>query len=225
MKRRWILWTVFDTKGSGFHARKIELAPKCTASDTDFPALARSVGIWCYFFMALIPKHQKAVLKQMFSVPTGRIWPERNEYDGHRKEADPGAAPAGRSPGPRPSEAAQGPDEKAHSRGCSFGKGSAADDEHEFERVGNISSRTYKLSTQSRSVPVRRGAPLFRPEGRTYSPPATRAVVSRFAGPCALRGECGPCGGLPGMTAVIPGAYGTGRCAALFHTPAKTCHR
>ena len=25
------------------------------------------------------------------------------------------------------------------------------------------------------------------------------------------------------MTAVIPGAYGTGRCAALFHTPAKTC--
>lgn len=27
------------------------------------------------------------------------------------------------------------------------------------------------------------------------------------------------------MTAVIPGAYGTDRCAALFHTPAKTCHR
>ena len=27
------------------------------------------------------------------------------------------------------------------------------------------------------------------------------------------------------MTAVIPGAYGTGQCAALFHTPAKTCHR
>ena len=26
------------------------------------------------------------------------------------------------------------------------------------------------------------------------------------------------------MTAVIPGAYGTARCAALFHTPAKTCH-
>lgn len=42
--------------------------------------------------------------------------------------------------------------------------------------------------------------------------------------PCALRGGCGPCGGLPGMTAVIPGAYGTVRCAALFHTPAKTCH-
>ncbi len=42
--------------------------------------------------------------------------------------------------------------------------------------------------------------------------------------PCALRGGCGPCGGLPGMTAIIPGAYGTARCAALFHTPAKTCH-
>ena len=27
------------------------------------------------------------------------------------------------------------------------------------------------------------------------------------------------------MTAVIPGAHGTGRCAALFHTPVKTCHR
>ena len=26
------------------------------------------------------------------------------------------------------------------------------------------------------------------------------------------------------MTTVIPGAYGTARCAALFHTPAKTCH-
>ena len=26
------------------------------------------------------------------------------------------------------------------------------------------------------------------------------------------------------MTAVIPGAHGTARCAALFHTPAKTCH-
>ena len=27
------------------------------------------------------------------------------------------------------------------------------------------------------------------------------------------------------MTAVIPGAYGTDQCAALFHTPVKTCHR
>ena len=152
------------------------------------------------------------------------MWPERNKYDGRRKEADPGAAPFGRSSGPRPSESAQGPDEKAHSRGCSFGKGSAADDEHEFERVGNISSRTYKLSTQSRSVPVRRGAPLFRPEGRTYSPPASgRWYCLRQS--CALRGGCGPCGGLPGMTAAIPGAHGTGRCAALFHTPVKTCHR
>lgn len=96
-------------------------------------------------------------------MPVGQVWPERSKYDRHRKEADPGAAPFGRSPSPRPSEAAQGPDEKAHSRGCGFGKGSAADDEHEFERVGNISSRTYKLSTQSRSVPVRRGAPLFYP--------------------------------------------------------------
>ena len=26
------------------------------------------------------------------------------------------------------------------------------------------------------------------------------------------------------MTAVIPGVYGTGRCAALLHTPVKTCH-
>ncbi len=26
------------------------------------------------------------------------------------------------------------------------------------------------------------------------------------------------------MTAVIPGAYGTARYPALFHTPAKTCH-
>ena len=43
--------------------------------------------------------------------------------------------------------------------------------------------------------------------------------------PCALRGGCGPCGGLPGMTAVIHGVYGTVRCAALFHTPVKTCHR
>lgn len=173
--------------------------------------------------MVLILKHPKTVSKQALSVPAGQVWPERNVYDGHRKEADPGAAPAGGGPSPRPSEAAQGPDEKAHSRGRSFGKGSAADDEHEFGRVGNISSRTYKLSTQSRSVLVRRGAPLFRPEGRTYSPPASgRWYCLRQS--CALRGGCGPCGGLPGMTVVIPGAYGTGRCAALFHTPAKTCH-
>ena len=37
-------------------------------------------------------------------------------------------------------------------------------------------------------------------------------------------GDCGPCGGLPGMTAVIPSAYGTDQRTALFHTPAKTCH-
>lgn len=174
-------------------------------------------------FYGFDTKTQKTVLKQAFSVPTGQVWPERNKYDGHRKEADPGAAPFGRSPSPRPSEAAQGPDKKAHSRGRSFRKGSAADDEHEFERVGNISSQTYKLSAQSRSVPVCRGVPLFRPEGRTYSPPASgRWYCLRQS--CALRGGCGPCGGLLGMTAVIPGAYGTDRCAALFHTPAKTCH-
>ena len=175
MKRRWILWTAFDTKSGGSHTRKIESVPKCTASDTNFPVSAWGVGIWCCFFMALIPKRTKTVLKQAFLVPVGRVWPGRNEYDGQRKEADPGAAPFGRSPGPRPSEAAQGPDEKAHSRGGSFGKGSAADDEHEFERVGNISSRIYKLSTQSRSVPVRRGAPLF---------PARRAhlLTTRCAG-------------------------------------------
>ena len=223
MKRRWILWTAFDTKSGGSHTRKIESVPKCTASDTNLPVSAWGVGIWCCFFMALIPKRTKTVLKQAFLVPVGRVWPGRNEYDGQRKEADPGAAPFGRSPGSRPSEAAQGPDEKAHSRGGSFGKGSAADDEHEFERVGNISSQTYKLSAQSRSVPVCRGVPLFRPEGRTYSPPASgRWYCLRQS--CALRGGCGPCGGLPGMTAVISGAYGTSRRAALFYTPAKTCH-
>lgn len=26
------------------------------------------------------------------------------------------------------------------------------------------------------------------------------------------------------MTDVIPGAYGAGQCAALLHTPSKTCH-
>lgn len=64
----------------------------------------------------------------------------------------------------------------------------------------------------------------FFPEGRTYSPPAS----GRWYGlrpPCALRGGCGPCGGLPEMTAVIPGANGTGHRAALFHSPVKTCHR
>ncbi len=71
------------------------------------------------------------------------------------------------------------------------------------------------------------GAPFSLPalcEERTYSPPASgRWYCLRQS--CALRGGCGPCGGLPGMTAVIPGAYGAGWCTALFHTPAKTCHR
>ena len=60
--------------------------------------------------------------------------------------------------------------------------------------------------------------------GRTYSPPASgRLYCLRQS--CALRGGCCPCGGLPGMTTVIPGAYGTARCAALFYTPAKNCRR
>ncbi len=159
------------------------------------------------FFMALIPKDPKAVLKQEFSAPADRVWPERNEYGRQRKEADPGAAPSGRSPGPRPSEAAQGPDEKAHSRGCSFGKGSAADDEHEFERVGNISSRTYKLITQSRSVPVRRGAPLF---------PARRAhlLTTRYAGGgIPLRGTVRSPRGMRPLRGPAGNDCGHSRCA------------
>ena len=68
-------------------------------------------------------------------------------------------------------------------------------------------------------------APYLRSQiRRTYSPPASgRWYCLRQS--CALRGGCGPCGGLPGMAAVIPGAHGTGRCAALLHTPVKTCHR
>ena len=143
--------------------------------------------------MVLIPKRQKEVLKQKFSAPVGRVWPERNEYDRQRKETDPGTAPFGRSPGPRPSEAAQGPNTEADPGGRNFGKGSAADDEHEFERVGNISSRTYKLSTQSRSVPVRRGAPLFRPEGRTYSPPASGGGTA-FGSRALSEGDAAPAG-------------------------------
>ena len=38
---------------------------------------------------------------------------------------------------------------------------------------------------------------IFVPEGRTYSPPAKRAVVTiPLVGPCALRGDCGVCGRL-----------------------------
>lgn len=158
-----------------------------------------SAGCWylVLFFMFLISKHQKTVLKQVFSVPADQVWPKRNEYDGQRKEADPGAAPDGGGPSPRPSEAAQGPDEKAHSRGCGFGKGSAADNEHEFERVGNISSRTYKLSTQSRSVPVRRGAPLFPARRAHLLTTRKRAVVLPSAvvrSPRRMRPLRGPAG-------------------------------
>ena len=63
---------------------------------------------------------------------------------------------------------------------------------------------------------------IFSPKGALTHHPLCRRWYG-LRPPCALRGGCGPCGGLPGMTTVIPGAYGTVRYAALFHTPAKTC--
>lgn len=165
------------------------------------------------FFMVLIPKRQKEVLKQKFSAPVGRVWPERNEYDRQRKETDPGAAPAGGGPGPRPGEVAQGPDEKAHSRGCSFGKGSAADGKHEFERVGNVSSRTCKLSTQCRSVPVRRGAPLF---------PARRAhllTTHYVGGGIPLRGTVRSPRGMRPLRGPAGNDCGHSRC--VWNRPAR----
>ena len=99
-------------------------------------------------------------------------------------------------------------DTATDSRRRGLGKVSAADGGHGLERVGIISVWAYKLSTQSRSVPVRRDAPAFSgPKGAlTHHPQADGGMA---CGHRALsEGDCAFCGKRPPMPSGIDGATG-----------------